>query len=140
MSRGFSLVEMMIVVALIGILGSIVYPSYVKHVAQAGRSDALGVLVDYASKQEQYFTDHREYATSFKAFGESSDTKTSEHELYKFSFSTTDKTANFTLTAVAQSVQASRDTDCASISIDYLGQKTAKSGSGSDSSNTCWSK
>jgi type IV pilus assembly protein PilE len=62
-SAGFTLVELMIVVAVIGILSAIGYPSYVNYVKRAHRSAAAQLMLKIASREEQYMLDARAYTT-----------------------------------------------------------------------------
>ena len=61
-SRGFTLIELMIVVAIIGILATIAYPSYQNHVRKANRANAQAVMMDLANKQQIYLSTARAYA------------------------------------------------------------------------------
>ncbi len=63
-SRGFTLIELMITVAVVGILAAVAYPSYVKQILRGQRSTGQGVVMDLAQRQEQYFNDNRAYATT----------------------------------------------------------------------------
>lgn len=63
--RGFSLIELMIVVAVIGILAAIAYPSYDEYVKRARQSAAQQFMLDVANKQEQYLLDARQYTADY---------------------------------------------------------------------------
>ena len=61
-NRGFTLIEIMIVVAVIGILAAIAFPSYQSQIRKSNRAAAQAVLMDAANKQQFYLTSQREYA------------------------------------------------------------------------------
>jgi type IV pilus assembly protein PilE len=69
--RGFTLIEVMITVAIIAILAAIALPSYQQYVIRANRSAAQGVMLDIANRQQQYFIANRVYAddSELKATG-----------------------------------------------------------------------
>lgn len=67
--NGFTLIELMITVAIIGILASVAYPSYMSHLRKARRADAQGYLMDLAQRQQQYFIDNRAFATTIDING-----------------------------------------------------------------------
>lgn len=62
-NSGFTLIELMIVVAIIALLASIAFPSYQKSVRQAYRSDAYAGLGRMADLQERFYLQNRSYAT-----------------------------------------------------------------------------
>ena len=68
-ARGFTLIELMIVVAIVGILAGIAYPSYMDHVRKGNRAKAQAFLMDVAQRQQSYLIVHRQYATSLTQLG-----------------------------------------------------------------------
>lgn len=64
-SKGFTLIELMIVVAIIGILASIAYPAYQDYILRAKRSDAMNSLAAVRIAQEKFRANNTEFASSF---------------------------------------------------------------------------
>jgi type IV pilus assembly protein PilE len=69
MQRGFTLIEVMMAVAVIGILAAIAYPSYQAHVVKSRRSAAQASLMEIAQRQQQYLLDARSYAPNLTTLG-----------------------------------------------------------------------
>jgi type IV pilus assembly protein PilE len=61
--------EVVIVVAIVAILAAVAYPSYSAHKVRANRAAAQAVLMDLASRQQQYFIDARGYSSDLTALG-----------------------------------------------------------------------
>lgn len=61
MQKGFTLIELMVVVAIIGILASIVIPSYTDYVKRGKAAEAPATLADLKSRMEQCFQDNKDY-------------------------------------------------------------------------------
>jgi len=64
--RGFTLIELMVVVMIVGILAAIVYPSYTQHVVKANRVAAQAQMMDIASRQQQFLLANRSYASKIE--------------------------------------------------------------------------
>jgi type IV pilus assembly protein PilE len=60
--KGFTLIELMIVVAVIGILAAIAYPNYTQYVRRGKAAEATSTLANLKSRMEQYFQDNKTYA------------------------------------------------------------------------------
>lgn len=60
--RGFTLVELMVTIAIIGILATIAFPSYQQYVMRGNRAAAQAEMMDIASRQQQFLLADREYA------------------------------------------------------------------------------
>lgn len=130
-SRGFSLIELMIVVVIVAILGTIAYPSYQQYVLHSHRVEAKAMLLNAANRQETYFMDFNQYASSAAALNIS---ENSDSGFYHLVISAAGST--YALTATASGAQGS-DQDCIIFSVDQNGTKSAKNVSNAIN-NSCW--
>lgn len=138
---GFTLVELMISVGILGILVMFAYPAYVNYFAQSYRADVLRELVRAVNRQEEFFADQLTYTDSMTNLGFSADPYTVDTGMYTIDVvvtESTDLTAEFLLRATASSQQLSNDENCKTISINHLGEKTATDVNNNDSTNDCW--
>ena len=119
--RGFSLIELMVVVAVVGILASIAYPSYQDYVKRGHRADAQAYLMDVAQRQQQYFTDNRSFAADVATLNDPVPSNVSP--FYTVSIATGATPPSFTVTATAVGAQTSDG----NLTIDNTGAKTPSS-------------
>ncbi len=123
-AAGFSLIELMIVVAIVAILAAVAYPSYQQHIIRNNRAAAQQYVLEVSSLQHQYILDNRSYATTLAALGTTPDARVSVN--YTIALTLVDNTASpptFTVQATprAGSIQAGSDT----LTVNHLGQKNA---------------
>lgn len=130
--RGFTLIEVMIVVVIVAILASIAFPSYQEYVLRSNRTEGQALLSDAAARQERYFAQHNTYADTVTKLGLSSANST--NDLYELSISP-NPTTSFTLTATPRDSQT-RDTKCGTLTLNHQGAR-GRSGSAA-SVNDCW--
>ena len=121
---GFSLIELMVAVAIVGILAAVAYPSYVNHIIRTNRSSAQSFLVALANKQEQYMMDAREYTSTVTNLL----TIPSEvQKNYNVTISLGTAPPTYTITATATGNQASSDAACTPLTLTKDGTKSPAS-------------
>jgi type IV pilus assembly protein PilE len=95
--RGFTLIEVMVVVTIIAILAAIALPSYNNYLRKGRRADAQAALTDVASRQQQYLMDARAYAPDLPTLGFTPQTSVSDW--YAIAITTAGPPPSYTLTA-----------------------------------------
>lgn len=110
-AQGFNLIELMIVVAIIGIVAAIAIPQYSDYVIRGNRSAAQAVMMDLANREKQYLLDARSYTDSLSTLGMATlPTEVSRH--YTITINVPVSTyPTFTITAFPYSTKQAADGD-----------------------------
>lgn len=136
-NKGFTLIEVVIAMAIIGILVAVGWPLYEQQKRKQTRTDAVTALTRLAQEQERSYSNNGSYTTTLSQ-------STSGYGNYTLSVSLTcpagygDRCYKLTATAVSARDQYA-DTACRTISIDHAGRKTSTN-SGGSATTSCWAQ
>jgi type IV pilus assembly protein PilE len=129
--RGFTLIELMVTVAIVAILASIAVPSFLGQIRKSRRAEAITALQDVQLKLERWRVDHASYADPG---GTTSYPQLPPDGHYKFTLTASAATPNaYTITATPQAGQA-KDS-CGTLAISNAAGVISKTASGS---GNCW--
>lgn len=132
--RGFTLIEVMIVVAIIGILAAIAYPSYDEYVKRGNRTEGQALLSDASARQERYFAQNNEYITDDADIAKLGLRNGNESETGKYELTVSKANDDGGYRLVAE--QQFGDTKCGNLTLTAVGTKGR---TGSDKSvEDCW--
>ena len=148
--RGFTLVELLIVVTIVALLAVIAIPSYTNYIVRAKRQAASQLLLTVASRQEQFFMDNKTYAEGLDQLGYDDETfgiddngevvayndASARYVFLVEAGTTTDAgtVMGYSASATPVGEQAERDTACAVLEVDNTGARSATGPKGID----CW--
>ncbi len=133
-NSGFTLIELMIVVAVIAILAGVAYPSYVEHIKKTRRAAGAACLLEKAQFMERYYTTYMTYVGAVPPDGGCGADLQNFYRIAPVAAATTPTT--YTLTATAIGSQAA-DSKCGDLSIDQKGTKSV-SGDNSATPSLCF--
>ena len=135
-AAAFSLIELLIGIAVIGILASIAVPSYIGYMQQNRRADAITILTQAAGEQQRFFSDYNRYANSMTqlGFGEQA-TVDSEAGYYTVSVVNASPTEFELRAAPVPGGPQANDTDCATLTLNDRGVTGT---TGTQDAADCW--
>lgn len=127
--QGFTLIELMVTVAVVGILSAIAYPSYQQYVTRTHRTEAQTVMMSQAQAQERLMTNTGAYASQTINSPEGS----SDSDRYYQITVTTPTSGSYSITATPEARQ--NDEKCGTLKLDSVGRRGI---SGTGSVSDCW--
>lgn len=134
--RGFSLIELMIVVAIVAILGAVAIPAYRQYIVRSHRVDAQRALSDLAGRQERYLYTNNTYARTLTLLGGSSSMAGSYYTV-SIDPAKTSSTA-YGLEAAATGRQQQDDKQCQTLTLDQAGRQGSTGTTANDPK--CWGR
>ena len=146
--QGVTLIELMMVVAIVAIIGAFAIPSYRDYVVRAHRADAQMVLMQIAAAQEKFYLANNSYCADADMADDPPDglgiAATSEHGYYDVEIDdgAFDLAVGYRAQVTAVGGQLDGDPDCKYLTIDHRGVKYGGTSPGTPSSNNpkCWGK
>lgn len=130
-SNGFTLIEMMIVLVIISILAAFAVPGYQSYITRNNRAEGQALLNDATARQERFFSQNNQYATTTVQLGLTS--ANSRSNVYQLRIARP-STTTYTLSAVPINKQAT-DLDCGTFTLDQDGTRAI---TGRLSVADCW--
>ena len=127
--HGFTLIELVIIVTVVGILAAIAIPAYTDYVVRARRADAQSVMFDLQQKQEKWRANHSTYG-NLQADGSIGTATAATYSTTYYNYTITFASGIYTINAAARGSQASKDSSCTPMTLNQSGSKTPVTG--------CW--
>ena len=132
-AAGFTLIELMIVVAIIAIIAAIAYPNYTRYAFRTRRADAHEMLMRIAAMQERFYTNRNRYASAVELGFPGTIASEKGHYQVAINRANADQTYSLTASPVAGGAQVGDK--CGNLIINNIGNKSE---SGDDSNGKCW--
>ena len=136
--RGVTLLELMVAVAIVGIIGAAAMPSYRDYMRRGQLPEGFSALSDFRIKMEQYYQDNRRYGTSTCADGSNAPTwnafQPADAKYYTYSCALSNSGQGYTLTATGASGQATGHV----YTLDFNNAKATTKFKGSTVTKSCW--
>lgn len=136
-AKGFTMIELMIVVAIMAILAAIAIPSYRKYVIRANRTEAVSALTDLSNREERFFYSNNRYTSGIAAdLNGTSTMGTKDYTFAVVASAASVSPPTYAITATPVGVQLQDDAECQSMSVNNIG---VRSSTGTTANNPkCW--
>lgn len=136
---GFTLIELMIVVVIVGIITAVAVPSYRNYVVRGYRAEGRNALVDIAAREERYYSDNVAFTGNLYDLGwpHFSESGQAESETGRYEVSVVLNNGNQGFTATATPNRPFTDDDCGTLELTHQG---VRSNTGSASLDICWGR
>ncbi|WP_322110961.1 type IV pilin protein [Steroidobacter gossypii] len=128
-TAGVTLIELMIAVAIVGIIAAVAYPSYQRYVARTHRNAAAACLSQYAQFMERFYTTNLTYADAEATLGCATENDMNRH--YTFAVTVSEDGRGYVARATPQGSQATLDAECGELTLNQTGARTPDT-------NACW--
>jgi type IV pilus assembly protein PilE len=136
---GFTLIELMIVVAIVGILAALAFPSYKEQIAKSRRAEASAVLLESSQYMRRYYSANDTFTTTLPSSLSQSPRDNTVSPLYSVTAVLSANTTSFTITATVISGRSMADDRCGNYYLNSTGGKfNAVGGNNPGTIDGCW--
>ena len=145
-ATGFTLMELVIVLAIVALLAAIAVPSYSSYMIRSKRTDATAALLKLAAAQEKFFLQNNTYTTNLTTSPPAGlGISGTDAGYYTLAIKAPDAACPITACWAATAtpvvgLSQDRDKDCTVFEINSLGQKVAENSGGTDNTKNCWTR